>query len=117
MVRLPHLLGVRIRCRGDGHLFKLTVRMDGSRFDTVGYQHDFLPPHSSDAWADIELEWEQCTPSWRGRVVPNAETLVGDRICSFGLMISRCDDRGVPLKGAESGPFQLDIRSVEVLRA
>ena len=114
---LANSRGVRIRCRGDGHVFKLTVRMDGSRLDTVGYQCDFSPPNGGDGWADVDIEWQRCTPSWRGRIVPNAERLVGERICSFGLMISRWDDHGVPLPGAGSGPFQLDIRSVEVLRA
>ncbi|KAJ1638942.1 NADH:ubiquinone oxidoreductase intermediate-associated protein 30 [Pavlovales sp. CCMP2436] len=111
---LAETRGVRIRCRGDGRTFKLTVRMDAQP-DGVEWQHDFVPPPDGQ-WHDVNLEWSRCTPSWRGCIAPDAEPLAAARICSFGRMLSRFDDHGVLLPSVLSGQFQLDVHSVTVLR-
>ena len=88
--------GVRIRARGDGARYRLTLRND-RRLSGVNYFHDFAPP--SDDWAEITLPFEGFRASLRGRTPPDAPRLDPRRIRQLGFMIA---DR-------QEGPFRLEV--------
>jgi NADH dehydrogenase [ubiquinone] 1 alpha subcomplex assembly factor 1 len=86
-----------LRCRGDGHHYKFTLRVDDG-FDGVQYQARFEPPR--DAWTDVELPLVAFTANFRGRPVPGAPALDPARVRQLGLMIS---DR-------QAGEFELQLQ-------
>jgi hypothetical protein len=91
-----------LRCRGDGHRYKFTLRIDDG-FDGVQYQARFEPRR--DAWTDVELPLDAFAASFRGRPVPGAPPLDPARVRQFGLMIS---DR-------QAGAFELQLRWIAAL--
>ena len=90
-----------LRCRGDGHEYKFTARVDDG-FDGVQYQARFTPPRGE--WDEIELPITDFVASFRGRTVANAGPLDPAKIRQLGLMIS---DR-------QAGPFELLLEWVGV---
>lgn len=95
-VDLGGAAGVRIRARGDGSRYRLSLRND-RRLSGINYFHDFQPP--TDEWGEITLAFEGFRPSFRGRTPPNAPPLDPRRIRQIGFMIA---DR-------QEGPFRLEI--------
>jgi len=91
-----------LRCRGDGHHYKFTLRVDDG-FDGVQYQARFEPPR--DSWTDVELPLGEFAASFRGRPVPGARPLDPARVRQFGLMIS---DR-------QAGKFELQLQRIASL--
>jgi len=91
-----------LRCRGDGHRYKFTLRVDDG-FDGVQYQARFEPPR--DSWADVELPLGAFAASFRGRPVPGAGPLDPARVRQLGLMIS---DR-------QAGEFELQVQWIGAL--
>ena len=92
--------GIRLRVRGDGKRYKISLR-NGMAFDDVLYQAPFET--SKDAWETIDLPLAGFKPTFRGRIVGDAEKLDCGDIASIGLMISEKQD----------GPFRLEIESIE----
>ena len=74
-----------LRCRGDGHTYKFTVRVDDG-FDGVQYQARFAPPAGE--WTEVRLPIEDFVASFRGRKVEGAAPLVPAEVRRIGLMIS-----------------------------
>ena len=93
---------LRLRCLGDGHTYKCTLRVDDG-FDGVQYQARFTPRPGE--WTEIDLPVTAFTATFRGRPLPDVEPLRPERIRRLGLMIS---DR-------QAGPFQLLIDWIEVI--
>jgi len=93
-----------LRCRGDGHRYKFTARVDDA-FDGIQYQAPFAPAAGS--WVEIALPVPSFAPSFRGKPVAGAGPLEPARIHQFGLMIS---DR-------QAGPFELLLEWVDAVRA
>jgi hypothetical protein len=91
-----------LRCRGDGHQYKFTVRTDDG-YDGVQYQARFEPPR--DTWTDLELPLDAFAASFRGRPVPGAGPLDPARVRQLGLMIS---DR-------QAGAFELQLQRIGVI--
>jgi len=90
--------GVRLRVRGDGKLYKLSLR--GERdFNDVLHQASFVAPAD---WADVDLPLDSFEPRFRGRPVPDAAPLDVSAIASIGLMIS----------ARQAGEFRLEIESI-----
>ena len=83
-----------LRCRGDGGMYKFTVRVDDG-FDGVQYQARFVPPR--DEWTTVVLPLAEFVASYRGRPVPGARPVDPAQVRQLGLMIS---DR-------QAGPFEL----------
>ncbi|EXI77482.1 MAG: Complex I intermediate-associated protein 30 (CIA30) [Candidatus Accumulibacter appositus] len=90
--------------RGDGKRYKFSVRT-GPDFDGVAYQAGFQPP--SGEWTLVRLALADFVPTWRGRVLANAPTLLPSRIQQLGLLIA---DR-------QAGTFRLEIRTIESTEA
>lgn len=91
--------GVQLIVRGDGLRYKLSLRCDGG-FDGIAYQAGFATRR--DEVQTISLPWTDFTPTYHGRVLPDAPPLNPARIRSFGLL---CAER-------QAGPFRLAIRSL-----
>ena len=96
---LPDAVAYLIEARGDGHRYRLNLRMAES-FDGINYQAEFAPPVGD--WSVIRLPVAAFVPSWRGKPVPDAPPLDPARVKQVGLMIA---DR-------QAGPFALSIRRI-----
>ncbi len=80
-----HARAFVLRCRGDGHHYKFTARVDDG-FDGVQYQARFAPPRGE--WMEVELPVAGFVASFRGRHIADAGPLEPGRIRQLGLMIS-----------------------------
>ena len=61
--------GIRLRLKGDGKTYQFRVRTT-QQLDGVAYKHDF--PTRLNEWSEVELEWSDFVPTFRGRPVPGA---------------------------------------------
>lgn len=106
--------GIAVEARGDGHLYKLVVRdADAGGPDGVSYQAEFMPGTPvAGHFETVILPWGGFKASWRGRPIPDAPPINPVRIGSVGFMISRIYDDGRANAAVNSGPFQLDVRSI-----
>jgi NADH dehydrogenase [ubiquinone] 1 alpha subcomplex assembly factor 1 len=105
--RLPDLSahdGLRLRVRGDGQVYKLSLRTDGA-WDGVSWQAPFATV--ADQWTTIDLAFEHLVPTWHGRLVTKAEPFDPASIRQMGLVIADKQD----------GPFALELASVDAWRA
>ena len=96
--------GLRLRVRGDGQNYKLSLRTDG-RFDGVSWQVPFATV--ADEWTTVHLAFDDLVPSWRGRLVGGLEPFDGASIRQVGIVIA---DKQV-------GPFTIDVASIDAWSA
>jgi hypothetical protein len=92
---------LRLRCLGDGHTYKCTLRVDDG-FDGVQYQARFTPPAGD--WAEIDLPLADFVATFRGRRLADAGPMRPERIRRLGLMISE----------RQAGRFELQVDWLEV---
>ncbi len=108
-IRVPATCtAVRIRVRGDGHLFKFTMR-DGVGGPT--FQHDFTT--SPDAIQVHELSFSEFRPSWRGRACSSCSLVVSD-MAEAGFMLSLKNSKGEPNPTFGTGTFPFHIQIDEM---
>ena len=88
--------GIRLRVRGDGKRYRLSLRTD-ARFDGVQYQAAFTAPDGE--WALLDLPWSRFEARFRGRPVADAPPLEPAAVRWLGLLIS---DR-------QEGRFSLEL--------
>lgn len=88
--------GLRIRVRGDGRTYKLSLRTD-LYYDGVSYQTSFAT--QTDTWQEITLPFDTFTPTHHGVRLTTVPPMDAANVKSFGLFIA---DR-------QEGSFQLDI--------
>jgi len=103
--------GIRLVCKGDGRVYKFTVKMDDA-YDSVTYQHDFQSPGE---WCQVDLPFRSFQASWRARIVPNAPPVVGEKIRQLGIMVSKFTPSGGVVPGFKPGEFNLLIKSVNAI--
>lgn len=104
--RLPDLsawAGLRLRVRGDGQVYKLSLRLDDA-WDGVSWQAPFAT--TDGAWTTVEIPFDELVPSWRGRLVPQAGPFDPARILQIGVVIA----------DKQAGGFRLDLASVGAWR-
>ena len=94
--------GLKVRCRGDGHIYKLNLRLEKC-FDGVVWQAPFDPIPSE--WETITLPFSSFVPTYHGRHVTHPPKFDPARILSFGLVIG----------GRQDGPFHLELEWVKSL--
>ena len=97
----PDARALTLEVRGDGHVYKLSVRTDDN-FDGVSHQVAFTPP--ADHWLRLELPFADFRAVFRGRAVPDAAPLDPARLRQLGLMIA---DR-------QAGRFALQVRTISL---
>jgi NADH dehydrogenase [ubiquinone] 1 alpha subcomplex assembly factor 1 len=95
--------GILLEIRGDGRVYKLSVRID-PWFDAVAYQIRFAT--RAGGWEEVRLPLAGFRATWRGRPVPGAPPLEPSRVSSFGLLLG----------DGQAGPFQLEIASIRAYR-
>jgi hypothetical protein len=103
-VDLRGFAGFRLRVKGDGKRYKLSVRTEPSS-DGVLYQHGFRP--AADAWVDVDLPFDRFVPTFRGREVTAAGPLDPRRVLTIGFTIA----------DAQTGPFRLEVASIGAYRS
>lgn len=94
--------GLRIRLRGDGKSYKLSLRTD-LFFDGISYQATLTTV--KDTWQELTLPFAAFTPTHHGVRLTTVAPLDTSSITSFGLFIA----------GRQEGPFQLDVAWVKGL--
>lgn len=93
---LSQFAGLKLRLRGDGKSYKLSLRTDVF-FDGVSYQADFGT--QKDIWQEIELPFSTFAPTHHGILLSTVAPMDTSDVRSFGVFIS----------GGQEGSFQLDI--------
>lgn len=93
---LGQYAGLKLRLRGDGKTYKLSLRTD-LFFDGISYQAAFTT--RLDTWQEISLPFVDFTATHHGIKLSTVAPMNTTKIESFGLFIA---DR-------QEGPFQLDV--------
>ena len=88
--------GLKLRIRGDGKTYKLSLRTDVF-YDGVSYQAEFTT--EAGAWQDIELPFDAFVPTHHGLKLTTVAPMDTADVKSFGIFIA----------DKQKGPFQLDI--------
>lgn len=79
----------------------------------IVYQADFKLP-DGDSVSAIRIPFSAFSPTSFGRLVPEMPSLKGSDIMQFGLMVSKLTDQGEPTPNFEFGPFQLDLKKINL---
>ena len=96
--------GFLLRVRGDGQVYKLSVRVDGG-WDGVSWQAPFAT--EADRWTTVQIAFEDLVPTWRGRLVSQAPPFDPGSVEQLGLMIA----------DKQAGPYALELASLDAWRA
>ena len=91
--------GVRLEVRGDGRDYQFRIRQN-SQFDGIAWRAIFP---TNDEWQVVDIALEEFVPVFRGRLVPEAGSVVASEIQQIGFLIS----------DKSAGRFELDIRRIE----
>lgn len=94
--------GLRLRVRGDGHSYKLSLRTDRF-FDGISYQASFQTRAGD--WEELDLPLTAFVPTHHGIIMSTVAPLDPASIQSFGLFIA---DR-------QDGPFRLDVAWIKAV--
>jgi monofunctional biosynthetic peptidoglycan transglycosylase len=93
---LQNYEGAVIRIKGDGKIYSLRFRTDQT-YDGISYQAKFETEPGT--WKEHKIPFENFTPVWRGRFVPNQPQLISGEIKQVGILIS----------DKQYGDFELNI--------
>jgi monofunctional biosynthetic peptidoglycan transglycosylase len=96
--------GARLRVRGDGHVYKLSLRT-GDADRGIGWQAPFATRDGE--WITVDLAFDDLIPSWRGRLVPDTGPFDASAIQEVGIVIA----------DKQEGPFVLELDMLEAWRA
>lgn len=100
---LSSATAVRIEVRGDGREYQFRIRQDNG-FNGVAWRAVFA---SSAGWQQIDIAFDEFTPVFRGRQVPQAGPVVPSAIRQIGFLVA----------DKKAGEFELDIRRIEFIGA
>jgi monofunctional biosynthetic peptidoglycan transglycosylase len=98
---LSRSTGVRIQVRGDRRQYQFRIRQNFG-FDGVAWSAAFS---SIKKWQQIDIDFDQFAPVFRGRLVPQAGPVVPSAIQQIGFLLA--DNK--------AGRFELEIRSIEFI--
>ncbi|GBF91894.1 hypothetical protein Rsub_04999 [Raphidocelis subcapitata] len=108
--------GLRIRLKGDGLRYKVTLRTD-SGWDGVGYCCSF--DTAAGEWQSVELPFADFFPVFRARRVRggDAKPLDPSTVYSLQLMLSKFEYDGELNPAFAAGPFELPITEISAYLA
>ncbi len=92
--------GIRLRARGDGKRYKLTLYTDDA--SGISYRLPFTAPK---AWTNHFAPFDELVPMRRGRQVPDAPAFDPTAVSTIGFLIG---DR-------QAGPFRLELRWLQAV--
>jgi len=95
--------GLELELVGDGHTYKLSIRLDGD-FDGVSYQANFTPP--ADVTSRTPIAYAELVPMWRGRRVADAPAFDPSRAAQVGIVIG----------DKQAGTFELGLIAIRALQ-
>lgn len=96
--------GLELELAGDGHSYKLSMRLDDA-FDGVSYQTNFTPPAGGPS--RVRVAFRELVPMWRGRRVPDAPPFDPARATQVGIVIG----------DKQAGPFELELLAIRSFTA
>lgn len=91
--------GLELDLIGDGHTYKLGLRLDAD-FDGTTYQATFAAPAGHRSL--VRIAFAELVPTFRGRRVPDAPSFDAARATQLGLLIG----------DKQPGPFSLDLFAI-----
>ena len=94
--------GLELELIGDGHTYKLSIRLD-SDLDGISYQANLTAPAGS--VSRTRIAFVDLVPMWRGRRVPDAPPFDPARAAQVGLVIG----------DKQAGAFELGLVAIRVL--
>jgi len=94
--------GLELELIGDGHTYKLSIRLD-SDFDGVSYQANLTPP--AGITSRTRIAFRELVPMWRGRRVPDAAPFDPAHATQVGLVIG----------DKQAGAFELGLVAIRAL--
>ena len=92
--------GIILRVKGDGKTYQIRLRTDRS-FDGISYRYIFFT--QPNIWIDVYAPFKNFKPTFRGRILNDAEPLATDRIKQIGFLIA----------DKQSGPFRIEIEWIK----
>jgi hypothetical protein len=95
--------GLELELMGDGHTYKLSIRLDSDQ-DGISYQANLTPPSSS--VSHTRIAFVELVPMWRGRRVPDAQPFDPARAAQVGFVIG----------DEQAGAFELGLVAIRALR-
>jgi NADH dehydrogenase [ubiquinone] 1 alpha subcomplex assembly factor 1 len=95
--------GLELRLKGDGRRYQLRLRTS-QPFDGVAYASSFET--EAGKWITVRVDFKNCTPTFRGRTVPDAPALDPDGIRQIGILIG----------DYQEGPFRLEIDTIKAYK-
>lgn len=92
--------GIRIHVKGDGNTYQFRIHTD-QLFDGAAYKYLF---ETNGEWQTIDIPFDQCKATFRGRIIPNAPRITPDVVQQVGFLIAE----------KQEGPFSIKVKSIEV---
>ncbi|MEE2940481.1 MAG: CIA30 family protein [Planctomycetota bacterium] len=93
--------GLRLRVRGDGRNWKVSLRTRQGRRG-MNWQAPFMTSNA-DAWQTVLLPFDAFEPSYRGRLVRTEEPIELARVATFGITVA----------DGQEGDYALEVASIE----
>ena len=93
--------GLRLRVRGDGRNWKVSLRTRQGRRG-MNWQAPFMTS-KSDSWQTVVLPFDAFEPSYRGRLVRTEEPIELARVATFGITVA----------DGQEGDYSLHVASIE----
>ena len=103
--------GVLLRVRGDGQRYKFMLRTE-TTWDSVAYCHSF--DTRADEWLTVRIPFAELIPVFRAKTVSDAPRMDVHRVCAVQMMLSKFEYDGALNPSFEPGPFQLEMRSLQL---
>ena len=102
--------GIALRFQGDGKRYKFIIRND-ERWDGISYSYSF--DTVADQWSTIQISFDELTPVFRAKTVPDAGAFDATEVYSMQLMLSKFEyDRNLN-PNFEPGAFRLAVETIK----
>lgn len=95
--------GLRLRVNTDGKSYRFRVR-DNAEFDGITYRVDIQT--ESDRWVELEFPFSAFAPSFRGRILDDADPLHPSEIQQMDVIIA----------DGQKGPFRFQVDWIRAYR-
>lgn len=102
--------GIELKIKGDGKRYKFITRCEG-KWDGISYNHSFDTVY--DFLITVKIPFEQLSPVFRAKTVPEAGNFDSSKVYALQLMLSKFEYDGELNPKFEPGKFTLAIESIK----
>lgn len=102
--------GIELKVKGDGKRYKFITRCEG-KWDGISYNYSFDTIY--DFPITVKIPFEQLSPVFRAKTVPEAGNFDSSRVYALQLMLSKFEYDGELNPQFETGDFTLAIESIK----